>query len=66
MFSPQSSPFRLIGFAAKNVCLAGVKSVTLYDPAPVEIADLGAQVCLQPCKLKQRSECDPPMPVFPS
>ncbi|KAF8421221.1 hypothetical protein EV426DRAFT_219385 [Tirmania nivea] len=31
---------------AKNVCLAGVKSVTLYDPAPVEIADLSAQFFL--------------------
>jgi hypothetical protein len=29
---------------AKNVCLAGVKSVSLYDPAPVEVADLGTQV----------------------
>ncbi|KAF8463469.1 hypothetical protein BDZ91DRAFT_698380 [Kalaharituber pfeilii] len=33
---------------AKNVCLAGVKSVTLYDPAPVEIADLSAQFFLHP------------------
>lgn len=31
---------------AKNVCLAGVKSVTLYDPDPVEIADLSAQFFL--------------------
>jgi ubiquitin-activating enzyme E1 len=29
---------------AKNVALAGVKSVTIYDPSPVEIADLGTQV----------------------
>jgi len=29
---------------AKNVALAGVKSVTIYDPDPVEIADLGTQV----------------------
>jgi molybdopterin/thiamine biosynthesis adenylyltransferase len=29
---------------AKNVCLAGVKSVSLYDPAPVEVPDLGTQV----------------------
>lgn len=29
---------------AKNVVLAGVKSVTLYDPTPVEITDLSAQV----------------------
>jgi len=33
---------------AKNVCLAGVKSVTVYDPAPVEIADLGTQFFLRP------------------
>ncbi|KAL7421709.1 E1 ubiquitin-activating protein [Cryptotrichosporon argae] len=31
---------------AKNVALAGVKSVTIYDPSPVEIADLGTQVRL--------------------
>lgn len=29
---------------AKNVALAGVKTVTVYDPSPVEIADLGTQV----------------------
>ena len=29
---------------AKNVALAGVKSVTVYDPAPVENADLGTQL----------------------
>lgn len=29
---------------AKNVVLAGVKSVTLWDPTPVEISDLSAQV----------------------
>lgn len=27
---------------AKNVALAGVKSLTLYDPAPVKIADLSS------------------------
>lgn len=31
---------------AKNVALAGVKTVTVYDPSPVEIADLGTQVSL--------------------
>ncbi|OLY85617.1 Ubiquitin-activating enzyme E1 1 [Smittium mucronatum] len=31
---------------AKNVALAGVKSVTLYDPAPVTIQDLGTQFFL--------------------
>ena len=30
---------------AKNVILAGVKSVSLYDPEPVQIADLSSQVC---------------------
>lgn len=30
---------------AKNVILAGVKSVTVYDPEPVEIQDLSSQVC---------------------
>lgn len=32
---------------AKNVALAGVKSVTVYDPNPVEIADLGTQFFLR-------------------
>jgi len=32
---------------AKNVALAGVKSVTIYDPNPVEIADLGTQFFLR-------------------
>lgn len=29
------------------MCLAGVKSVTLYDPAPVRIEDLGTQFFLR-------------------
>ena len=29
---------------AKNVILAGVKSVALYDPSPVHVADLSSQV----------------------
>ncbi|MGI4792710.1 MAG: ThiF family adenylyltransferase [Janthinobacterium lividum] len=29
---------------AKNVALAGVKSMTLYDPNPVQIEDLSTQV----------------------
>lgn len=33
--------------AAKNVILAGVKSVTIYDPSPVAIADLGTQYYLR-------------------
>ena len=30
---------------AKNVVLAGVKSVTIHDPDPVEIKHLSSQVC---------------------
>lgn len=33
---------------AKNIALAGVKSLTLYDPAPTEIADLSSQFFLHP------------------
>lgn len=33
---------------AKNVALAGVKSLTLYDPNPVKIEDLSTQVSVQP------------------
>ncbi|KAH6659041.1 hypothetical protein BKA67DRAFT_4471 [Truncatella angustata] len=33
---------------AKNIALAGVKSLTLYDPAPVAIRDLSAQFFLHP------------------
>jgi len=32
--------------SAKNVVLAGVKSVTLYDPEPVTIQDLSTQVSI--------------------
>merc|ERR1719203_245625 len=32
---------------AKNVVLGGVKSVTLHDPAPVQLSDLSAQFFLQ-------------------
>ncbi|KZT19301.1 ubiquitin activating enzyme [Neolentinus lepideus HHB14362 ss-1] len=32
---------------AKNVCLAGVKSVTIYDPEPVKIQDLSTQFFLR-------------------
>lgn len=32
---------------AKNVALAGVKSITIYDPKPTEIADLGSQFFLR-------------------
>lgn len=33
---------------AKNIALAGVKSLTLYDPAPAVIADLSSQFFLHP------------------
>ncbi|KUJ16385.1 ubiquitin-activating enzyme E1 [Mollisia scopiformis] len=33
---------------AKNIALAGVKSLTLYDPVPTEIADLSSQFFLHP------------------
>ena len=38
---------------AKNICLAGVKSVTLHDPAPTEIADLGTQFFLRESDIGQ-------------
>eukprot|EP00842_Homolaphlyctis_polyrhiza_P004144 jgi/Hompol1/4730/HPOL_003853-RA len=41
---------------AKNVILAGVKSVTLYDPEPVEIADLSSQFFLHEEDLGQRRD----------
>lgn len=34
--------------AAKNVILAGVKAVALYDPSLVDIKDLGSQFYLTP------------------
>jgi ubiquitin-activating enzyme E1 len=33
---------------AKNIALAGVKSLTLYDPAPTVISDLSSQFFLHP------------------
>lgn len=33
---------------AKNIALAGVKSLTVYDPAPAAIADLSSQFFLHP------------------
>ena len=35
-----------IGNVAKNVILAGVKSVTLYDPTPTKIQDLSSHFFL--------------------
>ena len=31
---------------AKNVILGGVKSLTIHDPEPVQLQDLGSQVLL--------------------
>ncbi|THC92753.1 hypothetical protein EYZ11_007771 [Aspergillus tanneri] len=46
---------------AKNIALAGVKSLTLYDPAPVAIADLSSQFFLQPQDVgKPRAEVTAP------
>ena len=39
--------------AAKNVILAGVKSVKLFDPSPVEAKDLGAQFYLSQSDIGQ-------------
>ena len=46
---------------AKNIALAGVKSLTLYDPAPVAISDLSSQFFLQPQNVgKPRAEATAP------
>ncbi|CAI7580855.1 unnamed protein product [Penicillium bialowiezense] len=46
---------------AKNIALAGVKSLTLYDPAPVAISDLSSQFFLQPEDVgKPRAEVTAP------
>ncbi|KAJ6005662.1 Ubiquitin-activating enzyme [Penicillium sp. IBT 35674x] len=46
---------------AKNIALAGVKSLTLYDPAPVAISDLSSQFFLQPKDVgKPRAEVTAP------
>ncbi|RGP69775.1 ubiquitin-activating enzyme e1 [Fusarium sporotrichioides] len=46
---------------AKNIALAGVKSLTLYDPAPVQIADLSSQFFLTPSDVgKPRDEITVP------
>lgn len=38
---------------AKNVCLAGVKSVTLHDPAATAVSDLGTQFFLRDSDIGQ-------------
>ena len=46
---------------AKNIALAGVKSLTLHDPAPAAIADLSAQFFLRPADVdKPRDEVTAP------
>ncbi|BGP12152.1 hypothetical protein JCM10213_004717 [Rhodosporidiobolus nylandii] len=46
---------------AKNVCLAGVKSVTLSDPTPVTVPDLGTQFFIRDGDVGQRrDECTRP------
>jgi hypothetical protein len=40
-------PQRLTRLVAKNIALAGVKSLTIFDPEPVTIKDLGTQVSSQ-------------------
>ncbi|KAF8545512.1 ubiquitin-activating enzyme E1 1 [Trichophaea hybrida] len=46
---------------AKNICLAGVKSISLYDPEPVEITDLSTQFFLRPEDVgKRRDEVSAP------
>ena len=43
---------------AKNIILAGVKSVTLYDPRATEIADLSSHFYLSKADVgKPRAEC---------
>lgn len=41
---------------AKNVCLAGVKSVTLSDPTKVTLPDLGTQFFLRESDIGQRRD----------
>lgn len=46
---------------AKNVALAGVKSISLYDPEPAQIADLSSQFFLRPEDVgKPRAEVTAP------
>ncbi|KAJ4413484.1 E1 ubiquitin-activating protein [Gnomoniopsis sp. IMI 355080] len=41
---------------AKNIALAGVKSLTLHDPAPVAISDLSSQFFLRPDDVGKRRD----------
>ena len=40
--------WRLMSSTAKNIALAGVKSLTLFDPAPASMSDLSSQFFLHP------------------
>jgi len=48
LWSSISCPTLLTRNLAKNIALAGVKSLTLFDPAPAAIADLSSQFFLHP------------------
>ncbi|CEH13667.1 ubiquitin activating enzyme [Ceraceosorus bombacis] len=47
---------------AKNICLAGVKSVTLFDPNTVNIEDLSTQFFLRPEDVGKKSRADATAP----
>lgn len=44
--TPSNNAIINSGYKAKNLVLAGVKSVTIFDPEPVKVRDLGTQVSL--------------------
>jgi len=44
---------KILEHSAKNVILAGVKSVTLHDPAPATWLDLAAQFYLSEASIGQ-------------
>lgn len=48
---PSNSHANAKYIAAKNVILAGVKSVTIYDPEPVKVSDLSSQVSSFACTI---------------
>lgn len=47
---------------AKNICLAGVKSVTLFDPHTVKIEDLSTQFFLRPEDVGNKSRAEATAP----
>ena len=50
--------------AAKNVILAGVKSVTVHDPDSVEMVHLSSQVSCRISNSKHDTTCDVNMHVY--